>query len=721
MTALRRRGPLARLSLALVMTVLVGGTPASAQTAADCTKPSSAPAEPFGPTDISAVTGNRSLSVGLNGSGTVTVLRWPSPSYYDQIKYETSDRSQDRDGALPNEGAFMGIAWRAGDGDPWDFAWLRDWTRSQRYGDDDGDEIVTKYVKADVGLRVVTHDVVASTNDAFVRRVSVTRTSASLARHVRLISFVNFNPVYSKRSQSPYGDWCREENNDEGASYDDTAEAIVATRSGIDESTGRPSSVALAMGFNSAPSGFEVGLDTYETGTAGTSAYDDAADGELSGVTVAPGQSDGALSTDLDLSSSVGGTATVIVAAGPTAEAATATLEHARDDGFGLVRGAKHRWWANWLRGARLPRGAPAPVTSLAKRALVSIRQVADPSGLIVASIASQPPDALDWVRHGLYINRALERAGHPEMVEAHDEQYADLQATTTSQPPGGTATPSGNWAQNYYADGVVGGPIPYAIDETGSGIYTLWDHYAQTGNGGYLLNVYEAIQRAAQYLTDVCRDPSDGLQCAAPEGDSASPTQTMRGAAAVWMGLDAASKAALARARIEKSGSDVARANAKRWAARRDEVGDAMKQRFFDRDCRCYPVAPDIGGTILWPGHLFGYSSRTAAAQARHNFRPVAAAMDGRASDGGDESQALLGNSLVWDAGRNRRKLRAALKWVARVPTTGGTRLLGEAWMHYPDEHGPVTTMAGQPFAPALAMFYLAALNAWGPTAWKP
>ena len=44
--------------------------------------------------NASPVTGNRRLSVGLNGDATVTVLKWPSPSYYDQIKYRTSDRGE---------------------------------------------------------------------------------------------------------------------------------------------------------------------------------------------------------------------------------------------------------------------------------------------------------------------------------------------------------------------------------------------------------------------------------------------------------------------------------------------------------------------------------------------------------------------------------------------------------------------------------------------------
>jgi GH15 family glucan-1,4-alpha-glucosidase len=473
------------------------------------------------------------------------------------------------------------------------------------------------------------------------------------------------------------------------------------------------------MGFGTKSTGVQVGQDSYQTGGAGTSAYDDAADGELSGVTVAAGQSDAALSDDLDLKDSRTAALDIFIAAGPDAGSATTTIDAARQAGFAKLRSAKKEWWKGWLRGAKLPKGAPSSVRTLAKRALVSIRQASDPGGLVVASIATQPPYGLDWIRNGAYVNHALELAGHPEIVESHNEQYSDLQATTTSQPPGGGTTPSGNWAQDYYADGVVGGPLPYAVDETGLGIFTLWDHYAVTHDRAYLLGVYEAIQRAAQYLTDVCRDPSTALQCAAPEGDDASSVQTIRGAAAVWLGLDSASKAASAKARIENQGADIAKSNAQRWADRRDELGAAMKAQFFDAGCSCYPAPDGIGGEILWPVQLFGYGSGPARAQAGANFKEVARALAGRASEGGSESQTLLGNAYVWRSGAKLRKLRRALRWVARTPTTDDTNVLGEAWMKFPDDHGPITTMSGQPYVPTMAMFYLASLRAWGTTAW--
>ena len=726
------RARLRRVAAALVAPLLVLpllGTPGRAQTAAECMQPAADSPEDFGPTDITAVTGNQRLSVGINGEGTVTVLRWPSPSYYDQIKYRTVDRSQPHMGSLPNEGAFVGLAWRPDSGSEWEFVWMRDaaatdgWVIRQRYADDDSDEIVTTYSHAGKGLTVTLRDVVSSSRDALVRRINVRRSAGSDARRVRVFSFANFNPVFSKSRQAPYQDWCSEERNDNGAAFDEDADAVVAERAGIDESTGRASTVALAMGFTDRSSGHQIGQDSYEAGTSGASAYDDAQDGELTGLSLAAGQADAALSRDLDLSTSSSASATAVITSGADENAALQALERTRSLSPSATAVVKKRWWAQWLRGARVPDGGGTRVMTLAKRALISIRQATDEDGLIVSSISTQPSFSLDWIRDGAYINRALNEARHPEMVRRHNFRYARLQATTASKPPGGETTPPGNWSQNFYADGVVGGPIPYEIDETGLGIWTLWDHYQRTRDIEYLLGVYEAIQRGAQYLTDVCRDPATGLHCAAPEGEGANPSQTLRGAQAVWLGLDSAARAADAKADVEPSDRAVARANARKWRDRRDEIADAVLDRFYDNECDCFTTDPQVGGTFLFPARAMAFAGNARQDQADQNWTGIQSAIANEADVGGRESQVLLGNAFAWTKARDLKQLRRGLQWVASIPTTNETSILGAAWLRPGEEPPPppsaVVTMQGQPHLPSMAQFYLAALKTYGSKNW--
>ncbi|MGH2730783.1 MAG: hypothetical protein ACRDJI_09290 [Actinomycetota bacterium] len=720
-----------RLCAAILVTLLgalaLGGAyGARAQTAAECLDPNEPTPEPYGPTDVSAVTGNGGLSVALNSDATIAVLKWPSPSFYDQIKYRTVDRSQQYFGALPNEGAFVGIAWREGRGD-WKFDWLRDWRSSQRYADDDSDEVVTKFKKNGAGLTVTVTDIVAGDADALLRAVTVRRGTSSGVTTVRVFTFANFNPVYSKTTQAPFQDWCTEERNDKGAEYRNNADALVHVRSGIDESTGEPSGAALAMGFADGSDGHQIGVDTYESPGPGTSAYDDAADAKLSGTSSATGQADAALVDELDLHRSATKTTTIVIAAAFSATEAVDLLNEARRRSPTSVRAAKDRWWKSWLTGARLPADAPTTVVDLAKRALISLRLATDERDLIVTSLTTQPPYALDWISHGAYLNRALERAGHPEVVAEHNRTYALLQSTVTDQPPGGEATPPGNWSQNFYADGVVGGPIPYEIDATGFGIWTLWDHYAQIGGDEdtgscpddseddackYLFAVYEAIQRAAQYLTDACRDLANDLQCPAHEEDGATPSQTLVGAQAVWLGLDSAARAARVR------GTPGALVNADRWEQRRDEIAAGIEAQFFDEDCGCYTTEYATGGTLLWPVGYLKYGSTRSDSQAQTNWHGIAPAVRGKAESGGQESRALLGNAYAWGKESGKlRSVRRGLEWVARVPTTNETGILGEAWMVFPLDEGVITTMSGQPHVWSQAIFYLAALKAYGST----
>ena len=78
--------------------------------------------EPYGATDINAITGNGGLSVGINEEGTITVFKWPSPSFYDHVKYMTDSREDEDLGALPDEGVFTGIRYEI-DGQE-HFTWL---------------------------------------------------------------------------------------------------------------------------------------------------------------------------------------------------------------------------------------------------------------------------------------------------------------------------------------------------------------------------------------------------------------------------------------------------------------------------------------------------------------------------------------------------------------------------------------------------------------------
>jgi GH15 family glucan-1,4-alpha-glucosidase len=180
-------------------------------------------------------------------------------------------------------------------------------------------------------------------------------------------------------------------------------------------------------------------------------------------------------------------------------------------------------------------------------------------------------------------------------MSRTHNRAYTQLQATQTRQPRGSNVVPIGSWATNYYADGVAGSPTAYEIDETGFGIWTLWEHYRATEDQNYLFGyAYDAIQRAANYLEDgTCTDLFNDLPCEAPEEDDATPSQTIVGAQAAFMGLEAAVSAAKVLEHNE---------NRTDWKARAQELAEAIHEEFYDPECKCYTRNYETGGTLLWP-----------------------------------------------------------------------------------------------------------------------
>src|SRR5579875_727821 len=112
----------------------------------------------FGATNTNAALGSGRLTATLSACGEITSLKWPGPSYWNQLDYLTDNsvgaRLEPHFGALDDAGAFAGIAYRtrAGSG----FTWLRDdpWTHAQQYTADDSDVAVTVTTNAALGLTV---------------------------------------------------------------------------------------------------------------------------------------------------------------------------------------------------------------------------------------------------------------------------------------------------------------------------------------------------------------------------------------------------------------------------------------------------------------------------------------------------------------------------------------------------------------------------------------
>lgn len=721
-------------ALAVALALALAGAPAAAQQVAPspgpagnsfCLKPDEETPEIYGPTDIGATTGNQRLSVAVNPRGTLSVMRWPSPSYWEQLRYATVDRDLPMLGLDPNEGAFSGLHLRLRDGTERTL-WLRDLEIRQRYAGEDSDTVVTRFRDRSLRLLLEIDDVVPRNGDVLVRRHVMRLGRGSRVRSARLIAFANLNPTASKRLLLPTEDWCEEIGGTDLVRYDAGADALVFEIAEIDQSTGRPRSVAVAIGASRRSDGHQAGADSYSGHSSAEggpqSAYDDAADGALSGTSAfGPGEADAALSVPIGRKP-----VNVVFAAAPDAAAATTLLGFWRGRDAARSARAKRRSNLRWMARAPLPRGAPRALLRLAKRSLVSLRQATDERAgrdggkvAIVASIATQSPYGQDWVRDGAFFNEALDVIGHGPLVERHNAFYAEVQKKAEEGAPPGSAasvcqspTPDGNWFMTNYADGPDAGLFTWEIDEAAFGLWTLWRHFEHDADRAYLDSVYPALRRTAEFLV-AFRDPATGLMPPTACEDDNLPREgqpTMHASGPVLLAMRSAADAATVLGRDE---------DAARYRARAGELAAGI-DRVYRVDGGAWTGDFGDAGWALWPVRVKpDYGDPRMRAQAALAWERVAAsfeAPEGPRQRGQYEVKALHGlarwSNAVGDPAM-AVNVKRGLRWIAEKQIAWQeTGIMGEAWYV---RDGEVISVVSQPHVWEQVLVYLASLDAYG------
>src|SRR5579875_89397 len=186
----------------------------------------------FGATNTNAALGSGRLTATLSACGEITSLKWPGPSYWNQLDYLTDNsvgaRLEPHFGALDDAGAFAGIAYRtrAGSG----FTWLRDdpWTHAQQYTADDSDVAVTVTTNAALGLTVTAWTFVLPDADVLVNHYRVERAPGSPVRTASVVFYANLAPTMNRLPDFPVADWGLDFENDYAVVYDHRAHALLA-------------------------------------------------------------------------------------------------------------------------------------------------------------------------------------------------------------------------------------------------------------------------------------------------------------------------------------------------------------------------------------------------------------------------------------------------------------------------------------------------------------
>jgi len=186
----------------------------------------------YGATNVNAALGSGRLTAAFSRCGELTVLKWPGPSYHNQLDYLSSNAPDARMlphfGALDGQGAFPGIAYRLRGGRR-GFTWLRDdgWSHVQRYSADSSDVLVDEAVNAELGLRVTARSFVLPDRNVLVDHYEVQRDPGSPVRAGTLLFYTNLQPTLARLPYFNFADWALDFQTDFAAAYDSRERAVL--------------------------------------------------------------------------------------------------------------------------------------------------------------------------------------------------------------------------------------------------------------------------------------------------------------------------------------------------------------------------------------------------------------------------------------------------------------------------------------------------------------
>lgn len=187
----------------------------------------------LGATNIETTVGNGGLTAGVSKDGDLTMISWPSPSYFDHMHYMTTNdadaRQQPLLGAKESMGSFAGLAFQRQGQTQVEMSLFRgaDWQRSTTFLAEDVGIVETTFENASLGITVRQIDLVPHDHDVFIRRFLVERDPSSPVDAAWIVAYENLSPNLSKIPQVPLLDALIDHKNDFLAVWQQSEQAIM--------------------------------------------------------------------------------------------------------------------------------------------------------------------------------------------------------------------------------------------------------------------------------------------------------------------------------------------------------------------------------------------------------------------------------------------------------------------------------------------------------------
>lgn len=181
------------------------------------------------------------------------------------------------------------------------------------------------------------------------------------------------------------------------------------------------------------------------------------------------------------------------------------------------------------------------------------------------------------WGRDAAYITSAIDAAGYHYITE---EFYLWAMAAQSED---------GSWAQRHYLDGSIAPNWGLQIDETGSILWGIWEHYKNRRDNQFLSKMWPSVKKGADFLVSNRHDYT-GLPLDSHDLWEERIGQHTYSAAAVYGGLIGAANIA------KELGFDE---YAKKWEESAAELKRTIKTLCWDQNTNCFVRSIKVNGGI--------------------------------------------------------------------------------------------------------------------------
>ncbi len=214
-------------------------------------------------------------------------------------------------------------------------------------------------------------------------------------------------------------------------------------------------------------------------------------------------------------------------------------IKQCRSIGAEKLLSNTRKYWMEYLNNSKQIKTGNSLLDNLYKRSLLVFSLMYDKNsgGLMAAPELDEyftkcGRYAYCWGRDAAFITEALDKAGLNECVDKFYNWAVKVQEE------------DGSWQQRYHMDGNLGPCWGLQIDETGTIIWGMLNHFYYTKNMGFLQFVWESIKAGADFLAEFI-DKETGLPKPSFDLWEERLGEHAYSSAAVYAGLKAAAEIA--------------------------------------------------------------------------------------------------------------------------------------------------------------------------------